>query len=274
MLTRIATGVILAPIAVTVLYYAPGTLGAAMVILAGLLTMDEYDRIVRPARRRLDPVWLVEMLSLGLLFYVSLQPSGSIYIPGVVLLSFASLAVIRLARPVHLEDAANDIARPLLGVVWIGFPLALLTAILVGNLAGRDGNVIVLAILAMVFAGDTGAFFTGKLLGRHKLYPAVSPKKTVEGGVGGLLGSLGGALLVKAIFDLPMDWIPLAIIGILAGAAEQLGDFCESMLKRGAGVKDSGKLLPGHGGMFDRIDGVLFAAPVVYYCWLVAAVLW
>ncbi len=272
MLIRIATGVVLAPIVLIVLYYAPGTAGAGMVALAGLITMDEYDRIIRPGRRR-DAVWIVEMITLALLFYASLGPLGSA-VAGVLFLSMASLAVIRLSRPVNLERAVTDLALPLLGVVWIGLPLSLLSGILSGGLGGDQGNMVVIAILVMVFAGDTGAYFTGRLLGRHKLYPAISPKKTVEGGIGGLLGSLGGGLLIKAVFGLYIGWIPLAVIGVLAGGAEQLGDFCESMLKRGAGVKDSGSLLPGHGGMFDRLDGVLFATPVVYYCWLLAAVIW
>jgi len=266
--TRIVTGLVLAVIVVATFYFIPDTAGAAMVALAGLLTMDEYDRIIRPARSRPDPVWTAEMLALALLFLAALRPGGLIFFAGVVFLSLAAFAVIRLARPVRMEDAVNDIARPLIGVVWVGVPLALLSSILSGGLAGAEGNVVVLAILAMVFAGDTGAYFTGKLLGRRKLYPAVSPNKTVEGGVGGLVSSLGGGLLIKAAFGLPVGWLPLAVIGLLAGAAEQLGDFCQSMLKRGAGVKDSGSLLPGHGGMFDRIDGLLFAVPVVYYCFL------
>jgi len=272
MLIRIATGVILAPIVMIVLYYAPGTAGAGMVALAGLITMDEYDRIIRPGRRR-DAVWIVEMLTLALLFYASFWPAGSVFLAGVFFLSLASLAVIRLRRPVDLERAVTDLALPLIGVIWIGLPLALLSGILAGGLGGDQGNMVVITILVMVFAGDSGAYFTGRLLGRHKLYPAISPKKTVEGGIGGLLGSLGGGLLIKAVFGLYIGWIPLAVIGLLAGGAEQLGDFCESMLKRGAGVKDSGSLLPGHGGMFDRLDGVLFATPVVYYCWLLATMI-
>jgi phosphatidate cytidylyltransferase len=273
MFARIATGLVLAPLVVLILVFAPTTVGAGMVALAGLLTMDEYDRIIRPGRRR-DAVWAVEMGTLALLFGAALCPLGATLLPGIIFLSLASLAVIRLARPVNLEEAVNDLARPLLGVIWIGVPLALLSTTLAGGLAGEQGGLVVLAVLAMVFAGDTGAYFMGKTFGRHKLYPAISPKKTVEGGIGGLLGSLGGGLLVKAAFGLPIDWLPLALIGVLAGAAEQLGDFCESMLKRGAGVKDSGNLLPGHGGMFDRIDGVLFAAPVVYFCWIVVDGIW
>jgi phosphatidate cytidylyltransferase len=272
MSARIATGLVLAPIVVLILIYLPDTVGAGMVALAGLITMDEYDRIVRPGRRR-DAVWAVEMGGLALLFGAARSTLGILLVPGVLFLTLAALAVIRLARPVKLEDAMNDIARPLMGVVWIGLPLALLSMTLAGLTIVMEpdtGGLVVLTILVMVFAGDTGAYFTGRAFGRHKLYPAISPKKTVEGGVGGLLGSLVGGLIIKAAFDLPIEWIPLAIIGILAGTAEQLGDFCESMLKRGAGVKDSGNLLPGHGGMFDRIDGVLFATPVVFFCWILA----
>jgi phosphatidate cytidylyltransferase len=273
MFARIATGLVLAPLVVLILVFLPDTAGAAMIAAAGLLTIDEYDRIVRPDRRRFDAVWLTGVLTLVALFAASLHPAGLMFLPGIIFLSLAAFAVIRLAAPVKLEEALHDLAAPVLGVIWIGLPLALISGILTGGLAADHGGMIVLAILAMVFAGDTGAYFTGKTFGRHKLYPAISPKKTVEGGLGGLLGSVCGGLLVKAAFGLPIDWLPLAAIGLLAGAAEQLGDFCESMLKRGAGVKDSGNLLPGHGGMFDRIDGVLFAGPVVYYCWTLVNVI-
>ena len=127
----------------------------------------------------------------------------------------------------------------------------------------------VVLLFVVTWANDTLAYFTGRFLGKHPLAPRISPKKTWEGFWGGAAGSVGGALVVKALF-LPHLSIPAAVL-VGAGAAflGPLGDLCESMLKRAAGVKDSGKLLPGHGGLLDRIDAVLFTAP-----WVVACALW
>jgi len=127
----------------------------------------------------------------------------------------------------------------------------------------------VVLLFVVTWANDTLAYFTGRFLGKHPLAPRISPKKTWEGFWGGAAGSVLGALVVKALF-LPRLSIPAAVL-VGAGAAflGPLGDLCESMLKRAAGVKDSGKLLPGHGGLLDRIDAVLFVAP-----WVVACALW
>jgi phosphatidate cytidylyltransferase len=128
---------------------------------------------------------------------------------------------------------------------------------------GRGG---LLGLFVMVFFGDTGAYFAGRALGRHKLYEMVSPKKTVEGAIGGLLSSaLGGWL--TALWLLPMSPGHGVVLGLLCGAVGQVGDLVESLFKRATGTKDSGTLLPGHGGLLDRLDGVLFAAPVVW-AWL------
>src|SRR5262249_39667736 len=119
-------------------------------------------------------------------------------------------------------------------------------------------------LLATVMFSDTLAFFCGHALGRHRLAPTISPGKTVEGAAGGLLGGMLGALLV-------VPWLPglpaahALALGLVAAALGIAGDLFESLLKRWAGVKDSGRLFPGHGGMLDRLDSLLFAAPVFYY---------
>jgi phosphatidate cytidylyltransferase len=123
----------------------------------------------------------------------------------------------------------------------------------------------ILLTIAVTALGDTAAYYVGSLWGRHKLLPKVSPNKTVEGAAAGLAGNVAGALMYGWLFFptwLSFAGLPLAL---LVGVAGQLGDLSESMLKRGAGVKDSGQLLPGHGGVLDRLDSLLFAAPVVFY---------
>jgi CDP-diglyceride synthetase len=112
--------------------------------------------------------------------------------------------------------------------------------------------------------GDTGGYFAGRFIGGKKLYEAVSPKKTWAGSIGGIAGSIGAAVLLKLVALDELTWIDVLLIAIPGGMLGQMGDLAESLLKRSVGVKDSGALLPGHGGMLDRIDAVLFIAPYVY----------
>ena len=122
--------------------------------------------------------------------------------------------------------------------------------------------------LMVVLMGDTGGYFTGRLFGKTKLIPKVSPKKTVEGAFGGLVCScLAGFAMVK-YFHLPFHWSLGAVLGGLGGAAGQIGDLAESAIKRASNCKDSGSLLPGHGGMLDRIDALLFGIPFCYLLFL------
>jgi phosphatidate cytidylyltransferase len=123
-----------------------------------------------------------------------------------------------------------------------------------------------ITFLLVVWAGDTGAYFAGKKYGRIKLYPLISPKKTCEGGAGGLAASFLLALLSKATFFREMPWGAVFLVPALVGVVSQVGDFCESFLKRAFDKKDSGSILPGHGGFLDRFDGVVFALPVMYAC--------
>ncbi len=119
-----------------------------------------------------------------------------------------------------------------------------------------------IALLAFVFAGDSCAYFLGMFMGKNLLMPEISPKKTIEGALGGLLGSMLAAVVIVAVqSDLPF-W-PVVGLALVSGAVGQMGDLYESLLKRVANQKDSGTLMPGHGGVLDRIDGVLFASPIV-----------
>jgi phosphatidate cytidylyltransferase len=120
-------------------------------------------------------------------------------------------------------------------------------------------------LLATVMASDTVAFFVGSAVGKRKLAPTISPGKTVEGALGGLLGGVGGAL---AVWAAGLPGVPAwhaGLLGAVVALLGMLGDLLESLLKRWAGIKDSGRLFPGHGGMLDRLDSVLFGSPVVYY---------
>ncbi|HUP58339.1 MAG TPA: CDP-archaeol synthase [Bdellovibrionota bacterium] len=132
------------------------------------------------------------------------------------------------------------------------------------NLA--NGTKWALLFLIIVFAGDTAAYFGGKKWGNRRLYAKISPKKTVEGALAGWLAGVVCALLYKGIFFREMSWAATLVLPLVVGAAAQIGDLCESFLKRAFDKKDSGTILPGHGGFLDRFDGVVFSLPIMYAC--------
>jgi len=143
-------------------------------------------------------------------------------------------------------------------VGWLGQHLLLVRRL-------HDGLAWTLLLLLATFATDTGAYAAGRLLGRHKLAPRVSPAKTVEGAVGGLVMAVVAVVALDYLLELPHRLPMMIVLGLAVGAAAELGDLAESLIKRRLGVKDMGHLFPGHGGVLDRLDSLLFVAPVLYY---------
>jgi phosphatidate cytidylyltransferase len=129
-----------------------------------------------------------------------------------------------------------------------------------------NGTEWTILFLLIVWAGDTGAYFVGKKYGKKKLYSQISPKKTIEGSLGGIAAGIVVTLLFKLIFFRGISWPGVVLFPILVGLVAQVGDLCESFFKRAFDKKDSGSILPGHGGFLDRFDGVVFSLPVMYAC--------
>jgi len=129
---------------------------------------------------------------------------------------------------------------------------------------GPEGLQWVISALVITWANDTCAYFAGRLFGRHKLHPAVSPNKTWEGFAGGAFGSVAGMFVARWVAFPALTTVDCIALGLLGAVLGPLGDLCESLLKRAHGVKDSGTLIPGHGGLLDRVDALLFNAPAVY----------
>jgi phosphatidate cytidylyltransferase len=189
----------------------------------------------------------------------------------IVVAVLTALLVLSLAaaltRPEEMKSALVSVSATLFGVGYV----ALLAGCLVGvrmiedtvrtpNLAAK----LLTMFFAMVILTDTGAYYTGRSLGRHKLAPRISPGKTVEGFIGGLSAAVLAGYLSRLLFFPEIPLLQALILGALIGLLGPVGDLAESMLKRGSGVKDSGTLLPGHGGMLDRVDAILFCAPLLY----------
>lgn len=158
----------------------------------------------------------------------------------------------------HFNELVYSVFTLAYAVCFIGFlPLIRM---------GSDGLYWLILFLLIVWSNDTGAYFAGKKWGQKKLYPLISPKKTVEGALGGLAAGFVISLLFKLIVFKNVSVAGVFFTSILVGTVSQIGDFCESFLKRAYQIKDMSQILPGHGGVMDRFDGVLFSAPVMYLC--------
>jgi len=190
------------------------------------------------------------------------------FIPISLAVAAMTLLVVNIFRPGPLDGAPQRVAASALAWLYCGVLIASVVALRL-----RFGFSWVILAFVVTWANDTFAYFAGRLFGKTPFYPKVSPKKTWEGFAGGVLGSVLGALGTKAVFlflpqpageTFDLGWIACILVGLGASVLGPLGDLAESMLKRAAGVKDSGNLIPGHGGLLDRIDALLFVAPWIY----------
>ncbi|MCK4986755.1 MAG: phosphatidate cytidylyltransferase, partial [Desulfobacterales bacterium] len=178
----------------------------------------------------------------------------------VIGLNLIVVALISLFQFKTDQTVLDVVIKQLQGIIYIPVLLSFLVLIREGS----SGMIWVFVLLAVIFAGDTGAYYVGSYLGRHKLSPAVSPGKTIEGSIGGLAVNLVLGGVGKYFFLSGLPWGLSLLFFLTVGIAGQVGDLFESELKRSSGIKDSGGILPGHGGILDRIDALLFASPVAY----------
>jgi phosphatidate cytidylyltransferase len=179
-----------------------------------------------------------------------------------VLLAVVVPGLYYLFRFRDIPSVAGRYAATVTGIVYAGYLTTYLAKLKVID-PGQGGDTVLL-VLIVAWLADTGGYFAGRFLGKAKLYEAVSPKKTWAGAWGGIAGSVVGVAALERISAGWLTWLDVVLIAIPGGVLGQLGDLTESLIKRSVGVKDSGALLPGHGGLLDRIDAVLFIAPYVY----------
>jgi len=286
MLVRIATGAVLIPLVVVLVWWGPPEALAAVAAAVALMALWEFftlgEREGLPGFRK----WT--MVCAAGIFYAQ-YAAGTIethsLAGGVLLLRGGAAAVasldlvllvfvfgaasIGLATRRPLQDVLPAIAISAAGLLFVALPFSYLVRVFEIETppvaGGHAGRTLVLFTLALVWAGDIMAYFVGKSLGRMPMAPVLSPKKTWEGAIANFVASL-----LVAVFFAPrmqVETIDLLVIAGLANIAGQAGDLIESAYKRGAVVKDSGTLLPGHGGMLDRIDSLILAAPVVWVAW-------
>jgi phosphatidate cytidylyltransferase len=245
-----------------------------LVFAASLLAMHEFFAMTLPVEDR-KPALVLGALACAAFYWLD-PTTVAVYdhVPALlvrVVFAGSSVAIAMvvvvpglyfLFRFRDMTTVAARFAATVTGIVYAGFLVTYLAKLKVVD-PERSGNT-VLIVLVVAWVADTGGYFAGRFLGRAKLYEAVSPKKTWAGAWGGLAGSVLGVAVLKLVDAHWLTWFDVLAIAIPGGILGQLGDLAESLIKRSVGVKDSGALLPGHGGVLDRIDAVLFIAPYVY----------
>jgi phosphatidate cytidylyltransferase len=260
---RLLTAAVLIPVLVVAIRWSNPVGVWSVVYLATFLGLREFYAMTMPKEPALERGFAI---ALGLGFAAAVY-----WLDGQPMAVTASLAAMTLLgwlfylfRYRTMETVAVRVTAMLSGALYVGL---LLTYVALLKKRGPDGGAWVYITLTVTWFGDTGAYFAGRFIGPAwpvKLYESVSPKKTIIGALGGLAGSFGAMVLAKLWYLPSLAWTDCALVALPAGALGQMGDLCESMLKRSVGVKDSGTLLPGHGGMLDRIDALLFSVPYIY----------
>ncbi len=264
MVRRIITGVILAPITLGGIWWAESWILVLALGLVNAIATYELAGLAANSIEKEGPAyWHIgcTVLVSTAAYAAWVLGDAQWHLPS-ALGALILFAFLHMRFTASLEYSGHWILWSSVGILWLAGSLSLAAGIIHDSPPETAARGIFIAVLAVVWLGDTGAYFVGKLFGKHKLAPILSPNKTIEGALGGVAASVGGIFLAKAVFDIPGSNFWLIAFALAGGVVEQAGDLFESLLKRMAGLKDSGNVFPGHGGMLDRIDGLLFAFPL------------
>ncbi|HSC87543.1 MAG TPA: phosphatidate cytidylyltransferase [Polyangiaceae bacterium] len=260
LVVRLATAFTLGPLLLVLLFWGPVWAWAAFLVLAATLASRELLGMTHPA----DPGsrWLGSIVSGALAWCAySWREDPRLFFSAVVVVVIFS-ALVPLVRLGEIPTAALRVLGGISAPFYVG--VLLMTLAMLRRDQGATGPAYVFLTLTLAWMGDTGGYVLGRAIGKTQLYPAVSPKKTREGLLGSVLFATGAGILASCTYlpDLPLGHG--ALLGVFGALLGQSGDLVESLLKRSTGVKDSGALLPGHGGLLDRIDALLVVGPLVY----------
>jgi phosphatidate cytidylyltransferase len=257
---RVLTSVVALPVVLGILLLGPPIAWFALVLAAVLLGARELWKMVAPDDRLMGAIGVVlaGLAAAGLYF------GGEE--PRIVCTLFFGLPLVALLVPLlrfrKLESAGLQLMTAVAGPFYVG--ALLVSSALMRRDLGAEGARYVVLSLTIAWLADTGAYFVGRVFGKKKLYPSVSPGKTRAGLWGAIIAATLAGLLASMTYLPSLPRLHGVLLGLAAGLLGQLGDLVESLLKRSAGVKDSGTLIPGHGGLLDRVDALMFVSPVVY----------
>ncbi|MCS6896691.1 MAG: phosphatidate cytidylyltransferase [Nitrospira sp.] len=254
---RLYTAAVLIPAVYIVIVYLPPWTLTVLLLGGGCLALIELYRLTLPSPP--NP-WLVAS-GLSLSALVMAKHQLSLLVSDLLIIGTWAIPITMLLSSGSFQRRLQDTTVVALGVLYVGGALSTIASMrLLPN-----GERLVIFLAVVTWAADTGAYYVGTLCGKHPLAPSVSPKKTVEGAIGGLALAESAATLAHFWFVPELPLTDALVLGLLLTVAGLFGDLWESFIKRRAGVKDSGTILPGHGGMLDRLDSLLFTAPTFYY---------
>ncbi len=266
---RLLTAAILVPVLLSAIHLDPtpwSILGLS--VIAIVMAQDEFLRMALPHRpgddtRSLALRIAAAVAATGIAVSATVYGADKALAPALAA-SSVGMAICVLFFTRHPEEAGRRLTIVWGGLLYVPL-LASIWPLFKVDLGARGAGWLTLA-LGISFLADAGGYFAGRLVGGPKLYPAVSPKKTISGSVGGFVGGVGAAIVLGPLLLLPqLSLFHTLFLGIAGTALAQVGDLLESLMKRSHGVKDSGSLLPGHGGLLDRVDSLIFVAPLVFF---------
>ncbi len=253
---RALVAVVALPPIIAAIYQPSAHYVWGIVLVASMIAMYEYLAmgIEDEIDRRVSLV--IGVAACSALYWLPPQASPTLV---ALVIAFVPTALYYVFRFGDMSRVADRLNTSVIAILYGGILFSFLP--LLKRMAGGD---IIILILMTAWLSDTGGYFAGKYLGKKKLYPAVSPKKTWAGSIGGVAAVLVGCAIFKELRMPEMPWVDLVLLCGPGAVLGQLGDLCESLMKRSRGVKDSGSILPGHGGILDRVDAVLFIAPYFF----------
>lgn len=252
---RVISAAIIIPIVILFIHFAPPMPWLALIIVLGHLALKEYHNMALIELTKGDKTFSY-LLNATLIAAVYFTESVSF----AMFIAFFALAFFHLVKPEDHDDIVGYFLRDLLGAIYCAILPSFIMLI-----RFLDGKEYIYLLLVTIWAVDTFAYYTGSLIGKNKLIKNISPKKTWEGTIGGTVGAILVVIAAKYIHFSNFSIKEAVVFGVVLSVTGQVGDLFESLLKRAKGIKDSGSLIPGHGGMLDRLDSLLFAAPAFFY---------
>lgn len=255
---RWVTGIIAVPLLAAIIIFGGEKIFAVLIAAVILVGVVEYSAMVFGQSHAWEKT---ELIVAAVLVFLAMYAGKTPFVLAALIISFIMVFCLALPRVSAQNPDFMPAAKVVLGIVYV--PLLMAYFLLIRRF--ENGVLWVFFALVVAFAGDTGAFYVGRTWGKRKLLPAVSPGKTVEGIYGLIAGGVIGCLLFQHFLLPEIPLVHAVLMGFFGSLLGQLGDLWESLLKRASGVKDSGAILPGHGGILDRLDSLLFIAPFIYY---------
>jgi phosphatidate cytidylyltransferase len=253
---RILTTVVGLPLIIAIIWFGEPWFTLLMASMAGLAGWEFYRMA---GRLKVQPITYFAIAFVVLVMVSPHCPYPSTLT--ILITSAITISLVWLLIRYPRDRAFTNWAWTMAGILYLGWMLSYWIELR----SLEAGRALVFLAMFTTFVNDTSAFFVGRAWGKHTLAPSISAGKTWEGAIGGLLFSILAALIIRVIFTLPFNYWQTALVGFVISIFAQLGDLIESLLKRNTGVKDAGRLIPGHGGILDRLDSLIFTGVVVYY---------